>query len=79
MCASENAKKSMEGSEGGRTLAPPAPEAAFSPEGRQIVSGSNDETVRVWDAATGESREALAGHTGAVTSAQFGPEPSPED
>ena len=28
-----NAKKSMEGSEGGRTLAPPAPEAAFSPEG----------------------------------------------
>ena len=33
MCASENAKKSMEGSEGGRTLAPPAPEAAFSPEG----------------------------------------------
>ena len=33
MHASENAKKSMEGSEGGRTLAPPAPEAAFSPEG----------------------------------------------
>ena len=28
-----NAKKSMEGSEEGRTLAPPAPEAAFSPEG----------------------------------------------
>ena len=28
-----NAKKSVEGSEGGRTLAPPAPEAAFSPEG----------------------------------------------
>ena len=33
MHASENAKKSVEGSEGGRTLAPPAPEAAFSPEG----------------------------------------------
>jgi WD40 repeat protein len=38
--------------------------AEFSPEGRQIVSGSRDETVRVWDAATGESRQALAGHMG---------------
>ena len=54
--------------------------AAFSLEGRQIVSESHDETVWVWDAATGESRhEALAGHTGAVAAAQFGPEPSPED
>jgi WD40 repeat protein len=43
------------------------------------VSASDDQTVRVWDAATGESRQALAGHTGEVTSAQFGPEPSPED
>jgi WD40 repeat protein len=43
------------------------------------VSASDDQTVRVWDTATGESRQALAGHTGEVTSAQFGPEPSPED
>jgi WD40 repeat protein len=53
--------------------------AGFSPEGRQIVSASDDKTVRVWDAATGESQHALAGHTGQVNSAQFDPEPSPED
>jgi WD40 repeat protein len=52
---------------------------AFSPEGQKIVSASYDRTVRVWDAATGESRQALAGHAGEVTSAQFGLEPSPED
>ena len=27
---------------------------AYSPDGRHIVSGSSDETVRVWDAETGE-------------------------
>jgi WD40 repeat protein len=27
---------------------------AFSPDGRRIVSGSHDNTVKVWDAATGQ-------------------------
>ncbi len=39
---------------------------AFSPDGRLIVSGSNDNTVRVWDAATGAERRVLQGHSGLV-------------
>ncbi|WP_224312118.1 WD40 repeat domain-containing protein, partial [Trichormus variabilis] len=27
---------------------------AFSPDGERIVSGSYDETIRIWDAATGD-------------------------
>jgi WD40 repeat protein len=29
---------------------------AYSPDGKQIASGSTDETVRVWDVSTGERR-----------------------
>ena len=27
---------------------------AYSPDGRHIVSGSNDRTVKIWDAQSGE-------------------------
>ena len=48
---------------------------AFSPDGKRIVSGSGDKTVRVWDAATGQPIGApLTGHTGAVSSVAFSPD-----
>ena len=38
-----------------------------------IVSGGDDATVRIWDAATGQSRgEPLTGHTGAVETVAIG-------
>jgi WD40 repeat protein len=48
---------------------------AFSPDGQRIVSGSDDKSVRVWDAATGQPLgDPLTGHTGTVSSVAFSPD-----
>jgi WD40 repeat protein/serine/threonine protein kinase len=41
--------------------------AAISADGRFAVCAKGDDTVRVWDLATGTLVQALTGHTGAVT------------
>jgi len=45
-----------------------------SPNGRRIVSGSCDRTVRVWDAETGAELAVLRGHEGDVLLVAFSPD-----
>jgi len=44
---------------------------AFSGDGTRIVSGSDDNSVRVWDASTGAELTRLNGHTDYVNSVAF--------
>ena len=48
--------------------------AAFSPDGRRVITGSRDTTARLWDAETGREIAVLQGHTMPVTSAAFSPD-----
>jgi hypothetical protein len=41
-------------------------DAAFSPDGKRIVTASDDNSARLWDAATGKQIAALEDHSGKV-------------
>ena len=43
----------------------------FSQDGSQVVSGSHDKVVQIWNTMTGEVEAELKGHTGWVTSVAF--------
>jgi WD40 repeat protein/serine/threonine protein kinase len=47
---------------------------AWSPDGRYLATGSHDNTVRLWEAATGQHMRTLAGHTAYILSVAWSPD-----
>ena len=52
----------------------PVHSAAFSPNGKLVVTANEDGTARVWDVASGRSLQTLEGHTGPLFGAAFSPD-----
>lgn len=49
-------------------------DAVFSPDGSVVATGAEDNSVRLWDAATGDALATFSGHTGRVVSIAFNPD-----
>ncbi|MEM7077137.1 MAG: pentapeptide repeat-containing protein [Pseudomonadota bacterium] len=47
--------------------------ASFDPAGQRIVSAGDDQTIRIWDAQSGQCLRTLEGHEDRVFNAQFDP------
>jgi WD40 repeat protein len=47
---------------------------AISPDGRRVLSGSDDQTVRLWDVNTAKELHRFAGHRGRVWGVAFSPD-----
>jgi hypothetical protein len=52
----------------------PVYSVAFSPDGARVLSGSGDNTMKLWDAATGGLLRTFEGHSSFVISVAFSPD-----
>ena len=49
-------------------------EVAYSPDGKRIASGSWDESIKIWDAASGKCLKTLTGHSDVIDSVAYSPD-----
>ncbi len=49
---------------------------AYSPDGSRIVSGSRDNTLKIWDASSGKELATFSGHTDSVWEVAYSPDGS---
>ena len=48
---------------------------AFSPDGKTLANGTDyEETIHLWDVATGQRKDTLTGHTDWVITVAFSPD-----